>query len=65
MKNKIVYELEDYVVRKSSDRWFGVFKKPLYGREIFVAHRETFKQAKKLAIMLQKAYNDGFDDGSY
>ena len=23
------------------------------------------KQAKKLATMLQKAYNDGFDDGSY
>ena len=65
MKNKIVYELEYYVVRKSSERWFGVFKKPLYGKEVFVAHRETFKQAKKLATMLQKAYNDGFDDGSY
>ena len=65
MKNKIVYELEDNVVRKSSDRWFGVFKKPLYGREVFVAHRETFKQAKKLATMLQNAYSDGFNDGSY
>lgn len=63
--NKLEYDIGNYIVKQSSEKWFGVFKKPLYGREVFVAHRETFKQAKKLATMLQNAYSDGFNDGRY
>ena len=60
--NKLEYDTGNYIVKQSSEKWFGVFKKTLYEKEVFIAHRETFKQSKKLAIMLQNAYNDGYYD---
>ena len=61
--NKLEYDTGNYIVKQSSEKWFGVFKKDdLFNKDDFITHSDNFKFAKKIAKMLQNAYNDGYYD---
>lgn len=49
------------VVKKSETKVYVL----LAENDKFITHREKWKQATKLAKMLNEAYNQGFADGIY
>lgn len=51
---------EDYTVIENNENYFGVYDR----NNNLITHRETFKAASKVAKLLQKAYIEGYNDGS-
>ena len=52
-------KLGKYVVQTRKDDFHGIYY--ISNGELLI-HRKTWKQATKIASLLEKAYNDGYND---
>lgn len=58
--NKRVLKFSNYTVEEKSKNYIAVYKD---GQ--LITSRETFKSACKVAKLLEQAYIEGYNDGSY